>query len=120
MHEFRDFNDKTYKAWRLRVYKRDGFRCKMCGGNNKLQAHHIKRWADYPTLRYVVSNGITLCELCHTLVKDKEEAYEAQFILMVKQIPYNRKTAKQKQKETNDTINIKLAMRKKDEKIQGD
>ena len=39
----------------------------MCGDNKggKLNAHHIKSFADYPELRFEVSNGITYCEDCH-------------------------------------------------------
>lgn len=116
----RNFNDPTYKKWRLRVYKRDFFTCRMCGSNKNLQAHHIKRWAEHPSLHYVVHNGITLCELCHTIVKDKEELYEAQFTLMVgqKQAPAN-KSNKEKKKCLDNLLNIRMAMRKKDEKVQG-
>lgn len=55
-----------YKAWRVNVFKRDGYQCQDCGqhGGN-LIAHHIQRWADFPELRYEVSNGITLCAGCH-------------------------------------------------------
>jgi hypothetical protein len=55
-----------YNEWRLKVYKRDDFTCKVCekvGG--KLQAHHIKPWNKYPELRFDINNGITLCIECH-------------------------------------------------------
>lgn len=45
--------------------QRDGFRCVECGRRGKLQAHHVKDWADYPALRFDVSNGVTLCIDCH-------------------------------------------------------
>lgn len=56
-----------YKRWRFDVYSRDKFTCQKCGdkkGGN-LNAHHIKPFADYPELRFEVSNGITLCKTCH-------------------------------------------------------
>jgi hypothetical protein len=54
------------KYWRDKVFIRDNYTCQTCGiRGGRLEAHHIKRWADYPKLRYVVSNGITLCRTCH-------------------------------------------------------
>lgn len=54
------------KAWRIAVYIRDGFTCMDCGNKGiPLNAHHIKHWATHPDLRFVVSNGKTLCEPCH-------------------------------------------------------
>ena len=76
----RNFNDPKYVEWRQAVYARDGFRCRMPACNSKrgvLHAHHIKRWADHPTLRYVVSNGVTLCKDCHKKVTTNEEAYQS-------------------------------------------
>lgn len=53
----------------------------MPGCNQKerkvLHAHHIQRWADHPTLRYVVGNGITLCKQCHKKVTANEESYQS-------------------------------------------
>ena len=62
-------NDKRdsaeYKNWRLKVYERDNYKCVQCGNKEKLNAHHIKSWKNYPNLRYDINNGITLCEKCH-------------------------------------------------------
>jgi hypothetical protein len=59
-----------YARWRYDVFTRDKFTCRRCfdasGGN--LRAHHIKSFADFPSLRLKVSNGLTLCKDCH----DKE------------------------------------------------
>lgn len=83
MSERRDFNDPKYKQWRKRVYARDKFRCRMprCPGTCKdLNAHHIKCWSSHPSLRFVMSNGITLCRTCHERVKGREEEFEPLFI----------------------------------------
>lgn len=55
-----------YKKWRTDVFKRDGYTCQECGKRGgKLTVHHIQHWSTHPDLRYEVSNGITLCEVCH-------------------------------------------------------
>lgn len=53
------------KMWVKTVKNRDGWRCVECSSQDRLHAHHIKRWKDYPDLRYEVSNGVTLCHSCH-------------------------------------------------------
>lgn len=55
----------AYKRWQTLVLKRDGFRCLKCGTQDDLVSDHIKSCDLYPTLRYVVSNGRTLCRDCH-------------------------------------------------------
>ena len=52
------------KQWSKAIRERDG-KCVECGCEENLHAHHIKRWKDYPELRYDLSNGVTLCEPCH-------------------------------------------------------
>lgn len=59
-------NILEYKLWRESVFKRDNYTCIWCkkrGG--KLNADHIKRFADFPELRLAIDNGRTLCEHCH-------------------------------------------------------
>ena len=52
-------------VWRREVLRRDGHACRFCGTRSELQAHHVKRWRDYPSQRLVVDNGLTLCAPCH-------------------------------------------------------
>lgn len=66
-------NDPRHQKWRSAILKRDNYTCQKCfirGG--KLQAHHIKPYAKYIKLRYVLSNGICLCENCHKQEHKKE------------------------------------------------
>lgn len=62
-------NRPEYRRWRQDVFKRDNYTCQFCGkkGGN-INAHHIKRFSDYPELRMKLSNGITLCYNCHQAV----------------------------------------------------
>lgn len=60
-------NSLEYKRWRTSVFRRDGYACVWGGrehGSN-IHADHIKRFADYPELRFKLDNGRTLCENCH-------------------------------------------------------
>lgn len=61
-----------YKLWRIGVMERDNWTCQNCGVRGvPLEAHHIKTWAEYPELRYELSNGVALCLPCHNLTKKK-------------------------------------------------
>ena len=81
----RDYSDPLYKKWRKQVFARDKYKCQMPGCNTKstLQAHHIKRWASNPTLRFDVSNGITLCKRCHSSIWQREEQHEELFMSII-------------------------------------
>jgi len=95
-----DYNSPQYKAFRFAVFKRDGFKCQKCGREKvKLEAHHIKRWADEPQLRYLVSNGITLCESCHDIVTGREEEFEEEFQKIVGFRKNNAKVFKEEDKK---------------------
>lgn len=54
------------REWRSEIFKRDNFTCQLCWkSGGKLQADHIKSFSAYPELRFDLSNGRTLCVLCH-------------------------------------------------------
>jgi len=67
-------SNPCYKEWRINVYKRDNYMCKLknneCDG--RIEAHHILPWRDFENLRYEVNNGITLCAFHHPRRKEKE------------------------------------------------
>jgi len=57
------------KALRMKIFKRDQYRCKICGqrpsedANVILHIHHIRPWANLGAT--VPSNLITICQTCH-------------------------------------------------------
>src|SRR5574339_63559 len=68
------------KYFRDTCYKRDGFRCAMCGmksskekAEEELDAHHITDRNLMPNGGYVKENGISLCPDCHV----KAEVYHS-------------------------------------------
>lgn len=84
----RNYQDKQYKLWRQEIYKRDNHTCQWpgCSYNGKyINAHHIKKWSDYPGLRFHTMNGITLCKNHHNMIKDMETDYESFFLKIVAQ-----------------------------------
>lgn len=55
-----------YIQWRKQIFERDDYVCQICFiKGNRLNADHIKSWAEFPELRYKLNNGRTLCENCH-------------------------------------------------------
>lgn len=55
-----------HRRWRRRVLARDERVCQLCGACDvPVRAHHLVEWAAAPLLRFVVENGVTLCEPCH-------------------------------------------------------
>lgn len=80
--------DVAVKHWRLAVYKRDNYCCKLknedCSKN--IEAHHILPWRDFPELRYDINNGITLCTFHHPKKYAEEKRLSAYFISLIKKI----------------------------------
>jgi len=58
-----------YKEWEEKVFKRDGFHCKILGCEhsrpNNITAHHLDGFHWCVDKRHVVANGITLCKYHH-------------------------------------------------------
>jgi 5-methylcytosine-specific restriction endonuclease McrA len=73
-------NSQEYREWRKSVFTKDDYTCHDCNQHGGyLEAHHIKSWEKYPDLRYEVSNGITLCRMCHLKTLGKEEMFENKY-----------------------------------------
>lgn len=57
---------KEYKLWRHSILERDGNKCIWCASTKvPLHVDHIKRFRDYPELRFAIDNGRVLCWDCH-------------------------------------------------------
>lgn len=59
-------NGPEFRAWRIAVFSRDDWTCQKCLRRGvHLHPHHILNFSEHPSLRFVLSNGITLCVQCH-------------------------------------------------------
>ncbi len=98
----RNYNDPAYANFRKQVRSRDGNKCMYPGCESKktLHVHHIKKWASHPSMRYDVSNGITLCKKCHDLTKGNEEVYESFFYKLLEHQAIQRLNKKKEDDET--------------------
>jgi len=67
--------DSAYMNWSYLVKKRDLGKCRLLNNECKgrLESHHIYSWREYPTLRYVLTNGITLCQFHHPRGYEQEK-----------------------------------------------
>lgn len=54
-----------YRDWRAQVIKKSDYKCKKCGGDKNLTAHHINPWSVDIKLRLSFENGCCLCWPCH-------------------------------------------------------
>lgn len=70
-----------YINWRKHILKRDDYTCQICGTKGgELRANHIKRFADFPELRFTVTNGITICKACDCKwILNREKQWESYF-----------------------------------------
>ena len=78
-------NDSAYQDWRMNVWKRDRFKCKISDKNcnGRLEAHHILPWRDFVELRYEINNGITLCHAHHPRKQAEEKRLSPYFAELV-------------------------------------
>ena len=57
----------TKVKFRNKIYQRDEYTCQICGQvGGKLNAHHLDGWNWAKDKRFTTSNGVTLCEDCHS------------------------------------------------------
>lgn len=54
-----------YKNWRKEILVRDNYACVLCYSKEKIEVDHINSFTFFPNLRFLLSNGRTLCHECH-------------------------------------------------------
>ena len=59
-------HSEEWRKKRLKVLKRDGFRCQMCGTAKNLRVHHINY--EHLDTDAELDDLITLCDTCHTQI----------------------------------------------------
>ena len=65
-------HSEEYNEWRKAVYKRDGWTCQECKVKQEHPiAHHLKSFHEYPDLRFIVENGMTVCRSCHLKIHNQ-------------------------------------------------
>ena len=63
-----------------------------CGCSKKdknMHTHHIWRWLKYPSIRYELWNGITLCKECHRKIYKKENEFAFNFMIKNRMLEVN-------------------------------
>jgi predicted restriction endonuclease len=82
---FRNYQDAQYKQWRQKIKALDKYTCQWpgCQAKKKLQVHHIKKWSEFPGLRYHINNGITLCREHHGFIQHNEDSYAETFFKII-------------------------------------
>lgn len=64
-------NNRVYKGnsqerWREQVFERDNYICQCCNKRGgKLNAHHLDGYNWCKERRFDITNGVTLCRVCH-------------------------------------------------------
>jgi len=75
--QYKDGFWSNYRKWKKLVNERDNYACQVCGKQKHelkykwLHTHHIKSRKTHKELSFEVSNGITLCQICHRKYEKK-------------------------------------------------
>jgi hypothetical protein len=55
-----------------RVFRRDGYQCRLCQSRERLEIHHIDPFSHAPLLVMDIGNVLVLCHQCHKRINHKE------------------------------------------------
>lgn len=65
-----ELNPKNDIQWSSIIKSRNGNKCIYCDETDHLDAHHLAPKAIYPSLRFNINNGITVCKGHHGVAAD--------------------------------------------------
>jgi 5-methylcytosine-specific restriction endonuclease McrA len=100
-------NTPQWKKKAFKIIKRDGFRCTVCGGKNRLQVHHTFYYEDYrdPWL-YPDDSLLTVCKKCHKAYHEFNESE-------IRPVPERPKIKVKKHKEKRDRRKMTCKFKRK-------
>ena len=59
-------SNSDFKKWSKEIKEQADYTCDCCGKRGvKLCSHHLNCWDDFKEERYILNNGVCLCEKCH-------------------------------------------------------
>ena len=92
---------------------RDGRVCQCCKNTKELHAHHIKSAAFFPDLRFVVENGITICNDCHKYIhNDIAGSYasycDEEHLAVLLGLSWHRRILRRKKEKLLKAANLKV------------
>ena len=61
---YASLNQRRWQAVRLKVLRRDNWRCTECGNPGKLEVHHVNP-LEHGGAKYDPDNLTTICRSCH-------------------------------------------------------
>lgn len=76
------YSRSEWQSAARKVRKRDKS-CRLCGGGEGLQIHHIYPISQFPLLALDQGNLIRLCKRCHDKMKNKEMRYAKKLLALV-------------------------------------
>jgi len=85
-----------YINWRDSIFARDEYKCRICGSNHNINAHHIIKFSSILEENNIksyddallceklwdISNGITYCEKCHNILHGNVDKESSELYLM--------------------------------------
>lgn len=103
-----EYEDKEFRKILQQVKRRDKHKCQFpnCTAKKHLQVHHIKKYADFPTLRKNPINLITLCRTHHDLIKGREEHFEQLFFSLLRNNEKMKEVNKEKKKREKEVRRV--------------